>query len=95
LVYDAEAVGQHARQRTMAFKGEWFLNSNVGVPWLDDIMGKQYDPALAESIIKSVVKKTDGVESINAFSIRFNNKTRELSASSIAVSTIYDEVVQL
>jgi len=91
MVKDGQAIGQHARQRTMTFKGEWFLNSNVGVPWLSDIMGKQYDPALAEAIIKSVVRKTDGVTRITSFSIKFDNKKRELIANDISILTIYDD----
>mgnify|MGYP000135562922 FL=1 len=55
-VIDAEAVGQHAKQRIKAFSGEWFLNSDVGVPWLSDILGRNYDPVLSESIIKSVIR---------------------------------------
>lgn len=31
LVRDAEAVGQHARQRLMMFRGEWFLDPEAGV----------------------------------------------------------------
>lgn len=95
MVSDAEAVGQHVKQRTKAFKGEWFLNSDVGVPWLADILGKGYDPALAESVIKSVVRKTDGVTEITSFSVRFNKIRRELAASSISINTVYDTEVTL
>jgi len=95
MAFDADAVGQHTRQRTMAFKGEWFLNANVGVPWLQDIMGKSYDPALYESLVKSVVKKTDGVRKITSFSIKFNRVTRGVDASRISILTVYDEVVEL
>lgn len=95
MAFDAEIVGQHARQRTMAFKGEWFLNADVGVPWLEQIMGKAYDPAMAESVIKAVIKKTDGVTRITSFSVSFNRVRRELAASSISVMTEYDQEVEL
>lgn len=94
-VTDAQAVGQHAKQRIKAFKGEWFLNANVGVPWLTDILGKGYDPALAESVIKSVVKKTDGVTEITSFSVKFERQKRALAASAITVATIYDQETDL
>lgn len=95
MVKDAEAVGQHAKQRVMTFKGEWFLNSDVGVPWLTQLLGKGYNPALAESIIKAVIKKTGGVTAITTFSVRFNKVRRQLSAFDITVKTIYDNEVQL
>ena len=95
MVHDAEAVGQHVKQRTKAFKGEWFLNVNVGVPWLTDILGSGYNPALAESVIKSVVQKTDGVTGITSFKASFNPALRELSATNITIVTTYDQEIQL
>lgn len=95
MVKDAEAVGEHAKQRVMTFKGEWFLNSDVGVPWLTQLLGKGYNPALAESIIKSTIRKTGGVSAITSFSVRFNKVRRQLSAFDITVKTIYDNEVQL
>ncbi|MDT9694263.1 hypothetical protein Q5762_39210, partial [Streptomyces sp. P9(2023)] len=52
LVYNAEAVGQHARQRLMTYEGEWFLDKTAGVPWIREILGSAYDAVLAESVIK-------------------------------------------
>lgn len=94
-VSDAEAVGQHAKQRLMAFRGEWFLNSQIGVPWIPEILGSSFDPALAESVIKASIKRTDGVEEITTFSARFNKQRRELSGFNISVRTIYDTEVSL
>lgn len=91
VVRDAEAVGQHARQRLMTFRGEWFLDREAGVPWVRDILGGQYDPVLAESVIKAEVLDTDGVIEINSFSVRFSRETRGLSAFNIDVATEYDE----
>ena len=54
LVNDTLAVGQHVRQRLSTFEGEWFLDTTAGVPWLDEILGKAYDPALAESVVRCV-----------------------------------------
>jgi hypothetical protein len=95
LVYDAEAVGQHARQRLKSFEGEWFLNRDDGVPWFKEVLGHGYDPALAEAVIKSEVIDTDGVTDITTFSVRFNRTRRELQAYDISVSTVYDEEAQL
>lgn len=39
VVRDAEAIGQHARQRLMAYEGEWFLDKDAGVPWFRDLLG--------------------------------------------------------
>lgn len=95
FVHDAEAVGQHARQRLMTYLGEWFLDKYCGVPWLRDIMGYGYDPAIAESVVKAELFETDGVTGIESFSVRFDSDTRGLSGYSITVATDYDEEVTL
>lgn len=91
MVADAEAVGQHARQRTMTFRGEWFLDTTCGVEWLDKIMGRQFDAALAESIIKTEIIETDGATGISAFSLSFNRRLRGLNVTQATIETEYDE----
>lgn len=91
VVEDAHAVGQHVRQRLKTFEGEWFLDTTAGVPWLDQIMAKNYDPALAEAVVKAEILDTDGVTEITAFSVRFNRTIRNLDIHSVEVLTEYDE----
>lgn len=91
VVRDTEAVGQHVRQRLMTHEGEWFLDRTAGLPWVRDILGHQYDPVLAESVIKAEVLDTDGVVEINSFSVRFDAPTRGLGAFNIEVLTVYDK----
>lgn len=93
-VADAEAVGQHARQRLSTFSGEWFLDTTAGVPWLDQILGQTYDPALAESVVKAEILNTDGVTEITSFSVAFDRNTRGLIIRSVEVGTIFDTEVQ-
>lgn len=91
VVRDAEAIGQHARQRLMAYEGEWFLDKDAGVPWFRDLLGGGYDPVLAESVLKAEILGTDGVTDISTFSVRFDRTTRGLIAYDIEVATEYDE----
>lgn len=95
MVYDAEAVGQHGRMRLQTFTGEWFLDQAVGVPWLSDILGKQYNPALSESVVKVHLLETDGIVSIDTFDISFAKQTRGLIIRNVSVKTVYDEAVKL
>lgn len=94
-VTDAHAVGQHVRQRLSTFAREWFLDTTAGVPWLDQILGKAYDPALAESVVKAEILNTDGVTEITSFSVSFDKATRGLIIRSVEVGTIFDEEVQV
>jgi len=95
MVTDAEAVGQHARERLQTFAGEWFLDTTIGVPWLTQILAQRYDPALAEAVTKAVLLGTDGVTGISSFSVSFDRLTRGLIMRSINVTTDYDVEVSL
>ena len=89
MVFDAEAVGQHVRQRVMTFEGEWFLDTLAGLPWIAQIFGKSYDPALAEAVVKAEILETDGASGIEGFSIRFDRETRGVIIKDITVETPY------
>jgi hypothetical protein len=93
FVYDAEAVGQHGRQRLKTFRGEWFLDTTAGVPWLDQLMGKRFNPALGEALVKAELLETDGITGISSFSVSFDNARRNLIIREIEVTTTYDEEV--
>jgi len=95
VVRGAEAVGQHVRQRLKTFSGEWFLDTTAGVPWLDEILGRGYDPALAEAVVKGEVLDTDAVTEITSFSVRFDRQRRALEAFGIGIDTEYDEEVRI
>lgn len=95
MVRDTQAVGQHIRQRLMTYEGEWFLDSASGVTWLTDILGFQYDPVIAESLIKTEILETDGVVDIDSFSVRFNRELRQLESYDVYVTTEYDEGVKI
>lgn len=91
----AKAVGEHIRQRLMTYTGEWFLDTTAGVPWLDQLMGRAYDPALAEAVVKAEILDTDGVVEILSFSVGFDRDRRQLLIREIEVLTIYDETVRV
>lgn len=91
----AKAVAQHVRQRLMHFQGEWFLDTTAGAPWIYDILGSQYNPALSEAIVKAEILDTDGVTEITSFSVSFNREVRRLNIRDVEAGTIYDEEVRI
>ena len=95
MVTGAHAVGQHVRQRLGFFQGEWFLDTTAGVPWLDDILGRRYSPALAEAVVKAEILATHGVTEITSFSVSFAQRTRGLVIRDVEVLTTYDERVRV
>jgi hypothetical protein len=85
---DQEAVSQNVKTRLQLLRGEWFLDVDAGVPYLQEIMVKPADLQLAEAIIKQTIIETDGIDELRTFSMDFNRDTRVLFISA-TVTTIY------
>ena len=96
MVYDAEAVGEHARQRLMFFQGEWFLDAGVGVDWYGQVLGfAQSRMQVAEAIVKRVILQTPGVTSLEGVSTSYERSVRGVRISDIRVQTAFDETVDV
>lgn len=96
MVYDAEAVGEHARQRLQFFKGEWFLDAGVGVDWFGQVLGfAQSRMQVAEAIIKKVILQTPGVTALEGVSTTYDRSVRGVRVSDIRVATVFDESVEV
>ena len=39
LTTDQQAIAQRVKQSLLLFKGEWFLDRDLGVPYYEDILG--------------------------------------------------------
>jgi len=81
LVDETEEIAQMLRTRLKLYRGEWFLNTGEGVPWLQEILGKTNTKNGIESIIKDQILQTPGVKSLEEFSSEINTATRQLNVS--------------
>lgn len=96
LVTDAEAIGEHVRQRLMAWSGEWFLNTTDGVAWTQFILGRPpSEMPLAESIIKAEIAATPGVSEILEFSAVYDRASRGLRVERCQIATVFDDVLDI
>jgi hypothetical protein len=81
------AVAQGLRIRVQMFKGEWFLNLDEGLPYLendsvaetDALFGQRFDKAKALSAFRRVITATPYVESILSLGVTFDGATRTLN----------------
>lgn len=90
-VYGADEVAQRVSTRLRRQLGEWFLNTEVGIPWYgsDGLLGsKRKDEA--EVLIRSVVNSTEGVSRITSFN-RYDNIDSNSLTLTIGISTIYGD----
>lgn len=91
---EAPATAQAVKQRLFLLRGEWFLDTTAGVPYLQQIAVRPEDIPLAQSIIKQQILDTEGVASISSFSLELDGNTRALMVNA-TVTTIYDETTTI
>lgn len=72
-------VKQKIKQRLLMFKGEWFLDVTLGIPYYEDILVKDVKLSRIEAIYIREVQKIEQIEEITAFDISLDNNARKLS----------------
>ncbi len=95
LVYDAEAVGQHARQRITFFLGEWFLDRSIGVDWFGRAFGRQGEKiaAVADGMLKREILDTPGVTEIVEYDSAFDKASRGHKVNVCEVETEFGDPI--
>jgi hypothetical protein len=96
MVTDAEAIGEHIRQRLTFWNGEWFLNTEAGIEWTRYILGRPPgEMPLAESIIKAEIAATAGVSEILEFSAVYDRASRGMRMDRVQIATVFDDVLDI
>jgi hypothetical protein len=84
LIGLAEQVRQQLLIKLRLWRGEWFLNTDFGTPYLQEILGKQLTLSGAIAALqKSILEVTD-VRRIITFTYAFSNATRKLTVNFVA-----------
>ena len=92
------AVAQGIRVRMQLFKGEWFLNLDAGIPYLERpgvtsdeaIIGGKFNELRARAVFRKAILSTPGVLGIEKLDIKFTTSTRKLSVTCIARTVFGD-----
>jgi len=96
LAYDNEAIGQHIRQRLMFWRGEWFLDTSIGVDWTRYVLGRPpSEMQIAEAIIKAEIAATPGVAEIVEFDAEYDRASRGLRINRVVVLTTLDDEITI
>lgn len=77
LVGGADEVRQRIIQRLRTFRGEWFLDFSVGVPYYQDVLKKNPNPSTVAAVLQAAILGTLGVIELKEFSLDYDN-AREL-----------------
>lgn len=89
LISGLEGIAQLVRFRLGMFKGEWFLNLDIGVDWYS-LLGEHYDEAKTRAVIAAEIADVPGVLAVTELSIAFDGRTRELTIDWAATTLFGD-----
>jgi len=87
LTTGVEAIRQHIKTRFQLFLGEWFLDTDLGVPWFRDILIKKPSFVVVQEILKNTILETPGVLEITKFGFAYNSTTREATLEFSCISS--------
>jgi hypothetical protein len=76
-----ELVAQTLATRLKFWQGEWWLDTALGVPYLEFVLIKNPDLATIKTIVTSVILETTGVSELLTYSADFNVSTRTYTAN--------------
>jgi hypothetical protein len=81
LIDGIDAIAMDMQTRLQIFQGEWFLDTRIGVPWFQEIIGQKPRLLVVKSIIRDAILTTPGVTNILDLELDFEGITRSLSIS--------------
>lgn len=91
LLSGKEQLRQQLLIKLRLWRGEWFLDTEFGTPYLQSILGKQLTLSGALAALKQSILEVEGVTAIATFESRFSNSTRTLTVA-FQADTIYGSV---
>ena len=88
VVRNADEVAVALRARFRLIRGEWFLDTQQGLPWIGAILGvKKPDMRIVRQILTDVIINTPGVATLDELTAVLDAETRNLAVTFIVTAT--------
>ncbi len=88
LVRDATAIAQEVTIRLNFLLGEWFLDTEAGMPYFQSILVKSPNLAAIRSIFHDEILNVAGINSVIDLTLDYNRQARRLDVSWRAASDL-------
>jgi hypothetical protein len=85
LVNSPQCVAQAVLTRLRLWQGQWFLDSNIGVPYMQQVIGFG-TAGVRDGAIQSAILNTPGVNQILSYASQLNGRALSIQAT---IDTIY------
>lgn len=73
-----DATIQRIANKFALWRGDWFLNVDAGVPWIQEILGEKPQEQVVFTIIRNVIVSDPEIEELLSLNINFDRTLREL-----------------
>jgi hypothetical protein len=80
-----DAIIQHLAIRLRLFRGEWFLDETIGMPYYERVLVKNPDLVAVRSAFRQAIITTPGIASLDKFSLALDSATRKLTVEFTAI----------
>lgn len=81
IIDNAERVVQQVLITLREWLGEWFLNTDDGVPYLEYILVKNPNMSHVKQVLTEAIEGVEGVTSVTSLELDFNRVLRTLEVS--------------
>lgn len=85
LISGPEYAVQQIRQKLRLLKGEWFWDTNAGMPYFQRILVKGPNEALIQSIYRSKILEVPGIVTVVQVSLEIDPASRLLTVDFAAI----------
>lgn len=89
----SDSLKQRLKIKLLTFKGEWFLNTNYGTPYFQQIFGKRRSKSSVDIIFRELIQEDNDVLSI----LKFNSSLspQRTYSLSFTVKSISGETLEI
>lgn len=91
---DIDAIQQNIIIRLKTLSGEWFLDKNEGLPYIQSILGKKNGQKFLPSLLANEIKKIPEIKDLSQFSFEEDSSLRSLKIS-FQVKLHSDHLIQI
>lgn len=76
-----DTVRQRLYIKLKSFKGDWFINTEYGIPYFQNLLGFKIPKASADLIFQTAILEENGVKEITSFTSTLSNRQYTLKFS--------------
>lgn len=66
-----DTIEQRIRTRLQTFRGEWYLDEGLGVPYFEEVMVKNPDVKRVRALLLTALLSVEGVKQVTQFEVAF------------------------